>query len=82
VLVRLQMSDTWRAALNNFLQSRYTNTRCLTFESTQTGPDPAPIWTVTASIVNGEVYGQGTSTRKSEASEEAARRALLALRGY
>ncbi|CEL53812.1 hypothetical protein RSOLAG1IB_06593 [Rhizoctonia solani AG-1 IB] len=63
--------------LNNILQ-RQGRTNALLWKETSAGPAHDPTWTVTAFIDRVE-YGYGICTRKMDARQEAARKALEAL---
>ncbi|KAJ1301538.1 hypothetical protein OPQ81_008786 [Rhizoctonia solani] len=60
--------------LNNILQ-RQGRTNSLLWKESSAGPAHHPTWTVTAFIDRVE-YGYGVCTRKMDARQEAARKAL------
>jgi len=75
------MSEHWRTTLNNWLQSRYGTTVHLTWECTYSGPAHAVYWTAVA-YFNDIEYGRAGGSSRGAAAEEAARQAVVALRGY
>ncbi|KIM76683.1 hypothetical protein PILCRDRAFT_826077 [Piloderma croceum F 1598] len=70
-----------RVQLNNYVQQMYKNSTSLSWDIQQQGPEHQPSWEAVA-YINHVEYGRGTASRKDLASEEAARQALVNLRGY
>jgi len=74
------MSD-YRMQLNNYVQRVYKTHTVISWDNEQLGPEHDSNWKSVVKI-NHTTYGTGTARLLDNAREEAARQALISLRGY
>jgi len=76
----ITMTD-YRLQLNNYLQDTFKNSSVLLWSTRQLGREDNSDWEAVA-LINHVAYGTGTARHLVAAKEEAARQALVNLRGH